>query len=76
MVDAVLGCGSIAGRNTDKVAKFNIELAEVEESFIKIRAHSCIAIVCSPGITKRKITKCQYNENTMAFGVQTYCKSV
>ena len=47
IADAVLGCGSTTGRNTDKVAKFNIELAEVEGSSIKIPAHSRVAIVCN-----------------------------
>lgn len=47
IADAVLGCGSTTGRNTDKVSKFNIELAEVEESSIKIPAHSRVAIVCN-----------------------------
>lgn len=40
IADAVLGCGSITGRNTDKAARFSIELAEIEGSFIKIPAHS------------------------------------
>lgn len=47
IADAVLGCGSTTGRNTDKVFKFNIELAEVEGSSIKIPAHSRVAIVCN-----------------------------
>ena len=47
IADAVLGCGSTTGRNTDKVSKFEIELAEVEGSSIKIPAHSRVAIVCS-----------------------------
>ena len=45
--DAVLGCGSTTGRDTDKAAKFGIELIEVEGSGIKIPAHSRLAIVCS-----------------------------
>ena len=44
---AVLGCGSTTGRDTDKASKFNIELADVEGSSIKIPAHSRLAIVCS-----------------------------
>ena len=46
MADAVLGCGSTTGRNTDKVSRFHIELAEIEGSPIKIPAHSRVAIVC------------------------------
>ena len=42
-----MGCGSTTGRNTDKVAKFGIELAEVEGSSIKVPVHSRVAIVCS-----------------------------
>lgn len=45
--EAVMGCGSTTGRNTDKVAKFGIELAEVEGSSIKVPVHSRVAIVCS-----------------------------
>lgn len=41
-----MGCGSTTGRNTDKVAKFDIELAEVEGSSIKVPVHSRVAIVC------------------------------
>ncbi len=44
--DAVLGCGSTTGRNTDKVDRFGIELADVEGSPIKIPVHSRVAIVC------------------------------
>ena len=47
IADAVLGCGSTTGRNTDKVSKFHIELAGVEGSSIQIPAHSRVAIVCS-----------------------------
>lgn len=47
MAEAVLGCGGTTGRDTDKAAKFGIELAEVEGSDIKIPVHSCLAIVCS-----------------------------
>lgn len=45
--EAVFGCGSTTGRNIDKVSKFNIALAEVEGSSIKIPAHSRVAIVCN-----------------------------
>ena len=47
LADAVLGCGTTTGRDTDKAAKFGIELACVEGSDIKIPAHSRLAIVCS-----------------------------
>lgn len=47
IADAVMGCGSTTGRNTDKAEKFGIELAEIEESSIKIPIHSRVAIQCS-----------------------------
>lgn len=47
MAEAVMGCGSTTGRDTDKAAQFGIELAEVEGSSIKIPVHSRAAIVCS-----------------------------
>ena len=47
MAEAVMSCGSTTGRDTDKVAKFGIELTEVESSDIKIPVHSRVAIVCS-----------------------------
>ena len=47
IVDAVLGCGSTTGRNTDKTAKFGIEMQEVGGSDIRIPAHSALAIVCN-----------------------------
>lgn len=47
IADAVMGCGSTTGRNTDKAEKFDIALMEVEESAIKIPVHSRVAIVCS-----------------------------
>ena len=47
LADAMPGCGSTTGRDTDKAAKFGIELVEVEGSGIKIPAHSKVAIVCS-----------------------------
>jgi hypothetical protein len=42
MAEAVMGCGSTTGRDTDKVAKFGIELTEVESSDIKIPVHTYI----------------------------------
>ena len=47
IAEAVMGCGSTTGRNTDKAKKFGIELTEVENSAIKIPVHSCVAIQCS-----------------------------
>ena len=44
---AAMACGSTTGRDTDKAAKFGIELAEIDGSDIKIPAHSRVAIVCS-----------------------------
>ena len=46
IAQAVMGCGSTTGRNTDKVKQFGIELAKVEGSSIKIPAHSRVAIQC------------------------------
>lgn len=46
IADAVLGCGSTTGRNTDKAAKFGVELIKVEGSSIQIPAHSRVAIIC------------------------------
>lgn len=46
IAEAVMGCGSTTGRNTDKAAQFGIELAEVEGSSIKIPVHSRVAIQC------------------------------
>lgn len=47
IADAVIGCGSTTGRDTDKAARFNIELEDVEDSSIKIPVHSRAAIVCT-----------------------------
>ena len=47
IAEAVMGCGSVTGRNTDKETKFGIELVEVEGSTIKIPPHSRVAIQCS-----------------------------
>lgn len=46
IADAVMGCGSTTGRNTDKAGKFGIELANVEGSKIQIPVHSRVAIQC------------------------------
>ena len=47
IAEAVMGCGSVTGRNTDKETKFGIELVEVEGSTIKIPHHSRVAIPVS-----------------------------
>ena len=47
IADAVMGCGSTTGRDTDKAAKFDIALTNVEGSSIQIPVHSRVAIVCS-----------------------------
>lgn len=47
IAEAVIGCGSTTGRDTDKTAKFGIELTEVYGSNIKISVHSRAVIVCS-----------------------------
>ena len=46
IADAVMGCGSTTGRNTDKATKFGITMANVEGSSIQIPVHSRVAIVC------------------------------
>ncbi|MCI9407118.1 MAG: flavin reductase family protein [Clostridia bacterium] len=47
IADAVMGCGSTTGRNTDKIGKFGIRMQEVVGSDIRIPAHSALAIVCN-----------------------------
>ena len=47
IADAVMGCGTSTGRNTDKVSKFDIEMQNVPGSEIQIPLHSRVAIVCS-----------------------------
>ncbi len=46
IAQAVMGCGSTTGRNTDKVEQFGVELAAVEGSSIQIPVHSRVAIQC------------------------------
>ena len=46
IVNTVLGCGSTTGRNTDKIAKFGIEMQKLPDSEIQIPLHSAVAIVC------------------------------
>jgi len=47
IADAVMGCGSTTGRNTDKASKFGIELSQIEGSDIKVPVHSRVAIQCN-----------------------------
>ncbi|MBP3324916.1 MAG: flavin reductase family protein [Coprococcus sp.] len=47
IAEAVMGCGSATGRNTDKASQLGIELMELEGSTIKIPTHSRVAIQCS-----------------------------
>lgn len=47
IADAVMGCGSTTGRDTDKAEVFGIELTEMPGSGIKIPLHSRVAILCS-----------------------------
>ncbi len=46
IIEAVIGCGSTTGRNTDKVDKFGIKMQKMPDSDILIPVHSCVAIVC------------------------------
>lgn len=45
--EAVMGCGSTTGRDTNKIAKFGIEMQAVDGSDIQIPLHSRVAIQCS-----------------------------
>ena len=47
IADAVMGCGSTTGRDTDKISQFGIEMQEVPDSEIKIPLHSRLAVQCS-----------------------------
>lgn len=44
LAEIVMNCGITTGRRTAKVAEFDIELEEIENSTIKIPTHSCVAI--------------------------------
>ena len=46
IAEAVMSCGSTTGRDTDKIAKFGIEMQDVPDSEIKIPLHSRLAIKC------------------------------
>lgn len=47
IADAVMGCGSATGRDTDKAAEFGIAMTNVEGTSIQIPVHSRVVIVCS-----------------------------
>ena len=47
IADAVMGCGSTTGRDTNKIAKFAIEMQDISDSEIQIPLHSRVAIQCS-----------------------------
>ena len=46
ITDAVVGCGSTTGRNTDKINQFQIEMQKLPTSDIQIPLHSRVAIQC------------------------------
>ena len=46
MAEIALGCGSTTGRDTDKAAKFSVELAALGGNGIQVPAHSRLAIQC------------------------------
>lgn len=43
----VMGCGMSTGRDTDKIAKFGIEMQDLPETGIKVPLHSRVAIECT-----------------------------
>ncbi len=47
LASQVMSCGMSSGRDTDKAAKFGVELMDVEGSGIKIPIHSRVAILCN-----------------------------
>lgn len=47
IADAVLGCGSTTGRDTDKIGKFQIEMQQLPESEILVPLHTRVAIQCA-----------------------------
>lgn len=44
---AAFACGSVSGRDTDKVRKFNIEMMQIPGNTIQVPLHSCMAIECT-----------------------------
>ena len=47
IAEAVMGCGSTTGRDTDKVSKFSVEMQSLPDSEIEVPLHSCLAISCT-----------------------------
>lgn len=47
IAEAVVGCGSTTGRNTDKIAQFQVEMQKLNGSNIEIPVHSRVAIRCN-----------------------------
>ncbi|MCD8141163.1 MAG: flavin reductase [Planctomycetaceae bacterium] len=47
LAEATMACGGSAGRNTDKVTKFAIDMQPLDGSAIQIPVHCCLAIACS-----------------------------
>ena len=47
IADAVMGCGTTTGRDTDKAAKFGIGLQSLPDCDIQIPEHSRVAIQCT-----------------------------
>lgn len=43
----VMGCGSTSGRDTDKIARFGLEMKDFPGSDIKIPLHSVVAMQCA-----------------------------
>ena len=46
LAGAVMGCGSSSGRDTDKAAKFGVDLQALPGTEIKVPVHSRVAIEC------------------------------
>ena len=47
MTEAVMGCGTSSGRDTDKISKLGIAMQEFPDSGIQIPLHSRVAIQCT-----------------------------
>lgn len=46
IADSVMGCGTTAGRDTDKIAQFHMEMLPPKGTDIQVPAHRRVAIVC------------------------------
>ncbi|MCC8108806.1 MAG: flavin reductase family protein [Planctomycetes bacterium] len=46
VAEAAFACGTVSGRDTDKVAKFSIPMTEVPGSAIHIPNATCLAFLC------------------------------